>query len=332
MGRPGLALLCLAALCLAAAAAAGAATIPLAVRDGADRPSSGGRVVICPEHADCHEAWLDAEGRTTLASELLTGAGPLTILVYDHDGVTRWVATAWTPSDAERRLLAHEPGRLQGRLVGRADATLSLSFTRSPTSAPADPAVVDARRVPRLELVAALGRQLGDAYTADDEALGGVTDVSTGPRLRLVLRPTLPARWPPGRRTLSGLELSLRYDLDRYTVRQRDGDGVSDLGLHRVAVEVGVARLWRDARLSAVAVVSYAGVYDGTDRLEYAGRTYGMPGVGLGVRGARHLITLAGRRLALLAEAGALYDVADTSADDHWHGLAPALMLGVAID
>ncbi|MEZ4389154.1 MAG: hypothetical protein R3D98_16535 [Candidatus Krumholzibacteriia bacterium] len=310
-------------------------TVQVLAADG--RPLTGGTVAVCPAGADCQEVAIDGKGFVHLDRELLLRSSALTIVVYGTDGATRYVTSDWLPSAADRRLLSNQPARTRGLLRGTPALRVQLTFTTAAAAQAAaqvaaapPPPVAGSRPGPSAwRLGAGVAWLVGGAYTQDDAALGGVTDVAPGLSFLVARSLGLPATWPAGRSSVSYLEVGLSYAANRYTVRQFDTAGTSDLTFHRFSLEAGPGRAWRHGRLALLGVLGYGGVYDGTTLLDRDGRRYAMFGLGVTARASRRVLTVGGGGIALMAQASAVHYLADANDHDHWYGTAPSILVGL---
>jgi hypothetical protein len=289
------------------------------VIDAEGRPILVGTLTLCPVNASCRVYSLGAGGRVHVERDLLL-ENSLTILISGAGGGPPVAAAEWSPADEDRALLVRIPHRIIGRVQSVPPHGVELTFVPD-----AGDATVVGDPPSRWLVGAGAVWLLGSRFGSDDEALGLGLEVSAGPMVMVGRRLGLPPRWPQGRPSVSYVELTLSYAMNRYTA---DTVG-SDLTFHRFYLAAGVGWAWRQASLVLQGVVGYGGVYDGTTVLERAGRRYAMPAIGATLRGTRHLATLGGVGVGLLGQASLVYHGADATQLDHWHGFAPALRVGL---
>jgi hypothetical protein len=311
------------------------ATVPSAtilvieVFDAGGEPMRGGAVAICPADEDCREFRIGPEGRVRVDAELLLVTNELTIVVYGVEGDARLAASGWTLAATDRWLIRNRPERALGRLVGTDGMGLDLTFAAyaGPTAPPTDHAL------PSSWTFGGGAVWIFGKHFADDEtALMAGVEVEPGLAVMLGRRLGVPDRWPVGEASVGFVEITLAYARNQYHVGGIDGGDERDVGFHRLQLAVGPGRAWPAARITVQGVLGYGGIYDGTELLERRDRTYAMPSVGLAIQGSRRIVTLAGRQLGIMARAAAVYHVADATDDDHWHGLAPSLTAGLALE
>jgi len=292
------------------------------VLDTAASPLDGGVVAVCPAGDPCHEFQIGPDGRVRIDSELLLHHTALTIVVYDTDGASSYAISGWTATVSQRRLVASQPQAVSGVLRGTTDHGLAVELSASRQYREALPSLPASTPAPSpWRLALGLGWLQGSRFEADETALGGVSAVAPGPWA------SLHRRWG-GRRFA---QLGGHYAVNRYDVSQLDSPGESDLSFHRLGLSAGVGWCGAGAELALAAVLEYGGIYDGTTRLQRAGRDYGMAGAGLRLELSRHLAAIGGRRLGLVARAEAVHYLADESEHDHWYGTASALGLGAVV-
>ncbi len=329
-----------------APAPAHAATTLVRTLDEVGRPLTDGSVVFCPLDTDCREFPITNDGAIALDRDQLEPGTTYTIIVYDARRTVRYAAFAWTYDPAA---FAPTPGGtpVVPRLQGNARQEVAFDFTPehgpTPTAPPtATPEAAAAKSLPpsrerplampRFVAGACVPFMLGGHFGVDREALGGVNDVAPGFGAFFAYRFGYPASRRPGPTTVGFREFSLSYAANRYTVAQIEAPTESsDLTFHRLTVALGVGRLTARTMVSGALAIGYGGVYDGSELLEYGGRTYGMIGVGIQGRCGYRLLGGDAHGLGLLGQLDLMYYPADTGEDDHWYGLAPSLAVGVVV-
>lgn len=131
---------------------------------------------------------------------------------------------------------------------------------------------------------------------------------------------------------ISFRELSLSYTMNRYVTDQKlDLGEESDVSFHRITAGYGLGWLRGNSHVGASAVLAFGGIYDGTELLEYLDRSYNL--FGIGVQGYYlHTIRSVNRfDVGITTRLALIYYPVENLDEDHWYGLEPSLMLGVAI-
>lgn len=139
-----------------------------------------------------------------------------------------------------------------------------------------------------------------------------------------------------GRRTY--YEATLSFAGSRYYIAQRVAAGEdADVTFFRLQASFGKGRERDGDRLSLGygATLAWGGIYDGSDVLEYAGRSYGLFGVGAYGRALYNVVSSGGVDFGLIGRLDLIYYPADAGGlggeDDYWYGLAPMISVGGAI-
>jgi hypothetical protein len=303
------------------------------VSDVDDRPVTTGMVLFCPEAAPCLEFPVSPDGTIELDLALLQPDSAYTVLVYADDLSVRFATYGWTygdpPPDGDatprlRGLPAEQLAVVLPLPAGEPHGDLAVPFDGPDLPAEAFPRLLGGITVPFM---------LGGNFGTSSDALTGVTDVSPGFGVVGLYRFGYPVRRNLGRSSVSFREVSLAYAQNRYETDpvQPTGSG-SDLTFHRFTASFGLGRLWDRTQGSVSVAAGYGGVYDGTELLEFRGRSYGMFGLGLQGRFVWRAVGGDGRLAAgLLAQLEMMYYFADASSDDHWYGWAPSLAVGLIV-
>jgi hypothetical protein len=356
---------CLCALACVVPAIARAAPTQVRAVDDAGAPITAGSVVFCPLAADCLEFPIAADGTFELDRTRLEQGTAYTIIVYNVQRAVLFATFEWI-YDAAPFERASSGKTIVPELRGTKKQEAVLEFVPAGEEAPAppkvsapqkpDPAEVPEKKkpapvppkkmpapvraaewdrrvaTPRLAFGVYVPFMLGSHFGVDRDALGGVTDVAPGLGVVVAYRFGYPPAGEPGRRVVHFRELSLTYALNRYTVGDIvDPTRSSDLTFHRVSLALGFGRLTARTLLSGALAVGYGGVYDGSERLEFNDRSYGMVGVGFQGRCGYELFGGAAHGLGLLGQVDLMYYPADHGDDDHWYGFAPSLSAGVMV-
>jgi hypothetical protein len=333
--------------------------------DDAGAPLTAGSVVFCPLAADCLECPIAADGTIELDRTRLEQGTAYTIIVYSAQRAVLFATFEWV-YDAAPFERAPSGKAVVPRLRGTKKQEVVLEFVPAEDVTPPPPkvtapqkpepaAVPDKKQpapvppkkkptpvqaadgdrhvaTPRLAFGVYVPFMLGGHFGVDRDALGGVTDVAPGFGVVAAWRFGYPPAGASGRQAVPFRELSLSYALNRYTVGEIvDPTRSSDLTFHRVNLALGIGRLTARTLLSGAVAIGYGGVYDGSERLEFRGRSYGMFGVGFQGRCGYRLLGGAAHGLGLLGQVDLMYYPADHGDDDHWYGFAPSLSAGVMV-
>ncbi len=310
--------------------------------DESGRPLTGGSVVFCPLTADCLEFPIAADGTIALDRTRLEPGTTYTIIVYSVERSVRYAAFAWSYDPAAFQTTAGG-SPVVPRLRGNDRQEIAWDFTpardaattaaaAAPRPEPPGPAPTRPFAWPRLVVGACVPFLLGGHFGVDDEALGGVTDVAPGFGAFVAYRFGYPASSPTGFTAVGFREVSLTYAANRYTVDQLGEPATSsDLTFHRLHLAFGVGRLTARTFMSGALAVGYGGIYDGSELLEYGGRTYGMVGVGFQGRYGYEVLGGDAHGLGIFGQLDLMYYPADSGESDHWYGLAPTLAAGVVV-
>jgi len=139
-----------------------------------------------------------------------------------------------------------------------------------------------------------------------------------------------------GRRTY--YEATLNFAGNRYYVAQKVDIGeTADVTFFRLQASFGKGREQDGKPLSLGygATLAWGGIYDGSDVLEYAGRSYGLFGVGAYGRALYDVMSSGGVDFGLIGRLDLIYFPAGARSlngdDDYWYGLAPMISVGGAI-
>jgi len=192
----------------------------------------------------------------------------------------------------------------------------------------------DPLRFPDFVFTAQANTMLGDKFKSNTDAAGGVLSVSPGWQMSGTWRHKYPSvhAWEKGWVTCR--ELTLTYAQTRYETMEVMTPGrVSDVLFHRVNIAYGLGRM-NQAQIhhySLAAVLSLGGIYDGSKKLQYLDRSYGLLGFGLQARYMKMFLSGGGLEVGAVIEASAIHYAADAAEDDYWFGLAPAISLGVVV-
>jgi len=192
----------------------------------------------------------------------------------------------------------------------------------------------DPLKFPDFIFTAQVNTILGEKFTSDTSAAGGVISVSAGWQASGTWRHAYPRRhaWDEGWVTCR--ELTVTYAQNRYETMEIITPGrISDVTYHRVNIAYGLARMNQVQinHYGISALLSLGGIYDGAKKLEFNGRSYGLYGVGLQARYMRMLLSGGGLEVGGVIEASAIYYPTDAADDDFWYGLAPTVSLGVVV-
>lgn len=307
-----------------------------------------GEVEFCLNGGKCIYADIERgfPGHFYLNAKDLVPDQTYTVMIYTMNVQVMYEIRDWTyvPADYDRgwdKILNCEKflifpqfhGDPDGRMRFKLDTTLNPVWEeRAGESFVIEEA--DPLKFPDFIFTTQLNVMLGEKFKSDTDAAGGVISVSSGWQVSGTWRHGYPRRhaWDEG--WVSCRELTVTYAQNRYETKEIMTPGrVSDVTFHRVNIAYGLARMNQSQvnHYGISAVLSVGGIYDGSDKLEYLGRSYGLVGMGLQARYMRMFLSGGGLEVGGVLEANALYYPADSSDNDFWYGLAPAVSLGLVI-
>ena len=269
-----------------------------------------------------------------------------TVMIYTMDVQVIYEVRDWEfiPADYDRgwdKVLNCEKflifpqfhGDPKGRLSFKLDTTLNPVWEERAGEGfvieEADPL-----RFPDFIFTVQVTSMLGGKFKSDTNAAGGVISVSPGWQLSGTWRHAYPQRhaWDEGWVTCR--ELTLTYAQNRYETLEIMTPGrISDVTFHRVNLAYGFARMNQSQinHYGIAAVLSVGGIYDGSEKLQYLERTYGLYGLGVQAHYRKMFLSGGGLEVGAVVEAGAIYYPVDAEDDDFWFGLAPTISLGVVV-
>ena len=236
--------------------------------------------------------------------------------------------------DCEKFLVfAQFHGDPRGRLTFKVDTTLNPVWEERAGEGlvikEADPL-----KFPDFIFTAQANGMLGGKFKSDTNAAGGVISVSPGWQVTGIWRHAYPQRFAWEEGWISCRELSVTYAQNRYETAELMTPGrVSDVLFHRVNLAYGLSRMNQSeiTHYGVAAVLSVGGIYDGSQKLQYLERQYGLFGFGAQVHYRRMMVSGGGLEVGVTAEAAAIYYPADATDDDFWFGLSPQVSLGVVV-
>jgi hypothetical protein len=325
------------------------AHLQFSVQDRLDQFIPIGEVEFCRNgDSDCLYADIDRgfPGHFTLkANELVPGAS-YTVMIYTMNVQVIYEMRDWVylPADYDPgwdKLLncnkflvfAQFRGDPRQRLAFRVDTTLNPVWEeRAVTEMVISEA--DPTRFPALLFAAEGTTMLGGRFSEDVSAAGGVVSVSPGLLVSGTWRHGYPRRRDLAEGWIGCRELTVSYAQNRYETLEVMSPGrISDVTFQRLNISYGLARMSQSqvSHFGAAAVVSLGGIFDGSRRLEYLGRTYSLYGLGLQSHYRHMFLSGGGLEAGVVVEAGAVWYPVDTVEDDFWFGLAPSISLGVVV-
>jgi len=322
--------------------------IKFSVQDLEDNFIPIGEVEFCLNGGGCIYADIDRgfPGQFYIRSKDLVPDGIYTVMIYTMNvqviyEIRDWVYVAADYDPGWDKVLNCEKflvfpqfhGDPQGRLSFRVDTTLNPVWEeRAGEGLVIEEA--DPLRFPDFIFTSQVTNLLGDKFTSDTNAAGGVISVSPGWQVSGIWRHGYPRRhaWDQGWVTCR--ELSLTYAQNRYETMEVMTPGrVSDVTFHRLNLAYGLSRMSQSQinHYGVAAVLSVGGIYDGSEKLQYLGREYGLFGYGVQAHFRRMVISGGGLEVGVTVEAGAIYYPDDADDDDFWFGAAPHISLGVVV-
>lgn len=307
---------------------------------GADgKPLQAGEVEIFQSETFVTRSKIDKDGYFELDHAKLEGGDAYRVSVLDANLAEVYAMDGWVyNSDDFDAVLDPAVGvnkyDLAISLQGAQNASMSLAVDRrvnedwkravSPaeTVAATDEGGVD---LPKYVANASVVFVSGN-FGADEDALAGIPEADPGFSLSLGFRYGYPAltdanTWAKYR------EVTVAYAQNRYTTNNAHNTEQSDVAYHRGTVAYGIGRMKAKHDMSVALAIDVGGIYDGSEKLEFGEREYGL--FGFGVRG-RYIFRLASH-LGLSGDIDLMYYPADSQDDDHWYGLAPSIAIGAAV-
>lgn len=337
------------ALALPAWARAGAPPVlDFSVQDPDGNFFPKGEVEFCLPDGRCLYADIDPgfPGHFSLHSADLVPGGVYTVMVYDPDVDVIYEKWDWLyrPADYDpgfdmllrvNKFLVYPQfrGASGGRLLFEITTTLNPVWEERagikmaedrPDSVPDYPRFLTGLLVPSM---------LGARFRSDPEAAGGVLSVSPGYGLDLSWRQGYPRGIAASEDWVPFRELTFAYAGNRYETDEVITPGrTSDVTFHRLTVAYGIGRMSPSmhSHWSVGGAVGLGAVMDGDETLQFLGRTYRMFGFGGRGRVIQEVFGGERVRMGLSAQIDVMYYPAGTDGNDFWHGLAPALAVGVA--
>jgi len=323
------------------------ALLTFSVQDADGNFFPRGEVEFCLSDGRCIYADVDLgyPGHFVLPSKELRPGVTYTVMVYSPDVDVIYETRDWqyVPADYDPgfdRLLDVEKFQVFARFRGTADGGLDFHITNTlnpewerraglelatddPDSVPHFPSTLSGFGVPMM---------LGERFRSDPEAAGGVLSVSPGFALDLSWRWGYPRRLYRTEKWVPFRELTFSYAANRYETAEIVTPGrTSDVTFHRLGVAYGIGRMSpaEHNQWTVSAAVGLGAVLDGSETLQFRGRTYRMFGAGLRARFIREIFGGGEIHTGLTLQGELMYYPADTGDDDFWHGLAPSAALGV---
>ena len=323
--------------------------IQFSVQDKQDKFIPIGEVEFCLNGTgDCLYADIEKgfPGHFYVNSKDLVPGRAYTVMIYTMDVQVIYEMRDWeyVPADYDRgwdKVLDCEKFLIYPQFHGDPEAGLSfkLDVTLNPVwEERAGSAFTieepDPLKFPDVLATVQLVGQLGERFGSDTNAAGGVISDSAGWQVGLTWRHGYPERhvWDEGWVTCR--ELTLSYAQNRYETASVMAPGrTGDVTFHRVELAYGLARMSQSQinHYGIAGVLSYGGIYDGSEVLRYLERDYNLVGIGARAYFRRMFLSGGGIEVGGVVEAGAIYYAADAEDDDFWFGLAPTVSLGLVV-
>jgi hypothetical protein len=176
---------------------------------------------------------------------------------------------------------------------------------------------------------------LGNRFTRDEGAAGGVSDLKPGVGISGTWRMGYPRVVPERDAMVRYRELTLAYHQNRYDTRGVYYPGRdSDVSFNRVTLSFGLGMMDQlmQNHWSLAAAFAFGGIYDGTEVLSYRGRDYSLYGFGIQARYIHEMIATERLNVGLTGQFEWMYYPAEKIDDnDFWFGSAPAAMIGLTV-
>ncbi len=307
-----------------------------------------GEVEFCTSDGDCLYADIEKDfpGHFAILSEKLEPGTAYTVRIYDtrvavHYEMHNWV---YRPKDYDQsfdRILELDKflvyprfhGNFDGGMVFRLDTTLTPEWAKrknisqfsGPDSLPDFPRLIAGFHVPIM---------LGENFTTEESAIGGVDDVRPGLGLSGSYRFGYPRHLPERDHWIFFHELTMAYQQNRYETWEIITPGRrSDVTFHRLKISYGVGQMSQSysSHWSVGVTAAYGGIYDGSEALKYLQRSYKRPGFGCKATWLQRTFGVGRVDVGISVQLELMYYFAENIPDDYWYGMAPSVSFGLVV-